>query len=52
MRIFDAHMHAFERPYSDLYDNSHIRDGVAGGTPPHSGLAQRADLGPIDSDRQ
>lgn len=30
MSIIDAHMHIFDKPYSDLYNNSHIRQGEEG----------------------
>ena len=30
MSIIDAHMHLFEKPYSDLYSNTHIRQGEEG----------------------
>lgn len=30
MKIIDTHIHIFEKPYSDLFDNSHIKDGEAG----------------------
>ena len=30
MSIIDAHMHIFDQPYSDLYNNSHIRQGEEG----------------------
>lgn len=30
MKIIDTHIHLFEKPYSDLFDNSHIKDGVDG----------------------
>lgn len=28
--IIDTHIHLFERPYCDLFDNSHIKDGEEG----------------------
>jgi len=30
MKIIDAHIHLFEKPYSDVYDNSHIKNGADG----------------------
>lgn len=30
MKIIDTHIHIFEKPYSDLFDNSHIKDGAEG----------------------
>jgi len=30
MKIIDTHIHIFERPYSDLFENSHIKDGEDG----------------------
>ncbi|MDD3927170.1 MAG: amidohydrolase family protein [bacterium] len=30
MTIIDTHMHLFEKPYGDLYDNSHVREGAKG----------------------
>ena len=30
MTIIDTHIHLFEKPYGDLYDNSHIRKGAGG----------------------
>lgn len=30
MKTIDAHIHLFERPWSDLFDNSHIKDGESG----------------------
>ncbi|MDD5697710.1 MAG: amidohydrolase family protein [Victivallaceae bacterium] len=30
MKIIDTHIHIFEKPYSDLFNNSHIRDGMEG----------------------
>jgi len=30
MKTIDAHIHIFERPYSDLLDNSHVKEGEAG----------------------
>jgi predicted TIM-barrel fold metal-dependent hydrolase len=32
MKIIDTHIHLFEKPYSDLFDNSHIKDGEDGET--------------------
>ena len=30
MNIMDAHIHLFERPYGDVFDNEHIKDGPDG----------------------
>ncbi|MFA6714868.1 MAG: amidohydrolase family protein [Victivallaceae bacterium] len=30
MKVIDTHIHLFEKPYSDLFDNSHIKDGTEG----------------------
>jgi len=30
MKIIDTHIHLFEKPYSDLFDNSHIKSGEDG----------------------
>jgi len=30
MTIIDSHIHLFEKPYSDLFDNSHIKDSDKG----------------------
>lgn len=30
MKVFDSHIHLFERPYSDLFRNTHIKDGEKG----------------------
>ncbi|MDD5727582.1 MAG: amidohydrolase family protein [Victivallales bacterium] len=30
MKIIDAHIHLFKKPYSDLFDNSHIKAGKDG----------------------
>lgn len=30
MKVIDTHIHIFEKPYSDLFDNSHIKDGESG----------------------
>lgn len=30
MKIIDTHIHLFEKPYSDLFNNSHIKNGAKG----------------------
>lgn len=30
MKIFDSHIHLFEKPYSDVFCNAHIKDGREG----------------------
>ncbi|MEN6357567.1 MAG: amidohydrolase family protein [Armatimonadota bacterium] len=30
MSVYDTHIHLFEKPYCDLFDNSHIKNGIDG----------------------
>ncbi len=30
MKLFDSHIHLFEKPYSDIFENTHIKNGEKG----------------------